>query len=117
MNERFPDRHASIAALVILITVALPSAAFAVTADPFAPTVSAGNAVTNFAIWVVRMLGFGGLVGAAVKAYFKKFDFVFLASVVAGIMLVASAPLLINYVFGLGGLSDASSVGTYTPIK
>ncbi|AWJ94362.1 hypothetical protein Sp245p_31390 (plasmid) [Azospirillum baldaniorum] len=105
------------AALVILITVALPSAAFAVTADPFQPTVAAGNAVTNFAIWGVRMLGFIGLVVAAVKAYFKKFDFIFLASVVAGILLVASAPLIINYAFSLGGLSDASSVGSYTPIK
>ncbi len=114
--------RARIAAVSLAATAALAVSMYAhtvaaATADPFAPAVSAGNAATNFLIWVVRILGFGGLAFAAMRGYFKKFDFVLLGSVLGGLLLVAGAPAIINYLFSLGGLSDAGSIATYGGVK
>lgn len=115
-----PMSTAASVSLVALAVISLGGVAVAQTtggssADPFTPAVGAGNAFANFLIWAIRMLGFGGLAFSAFRAFFKKFDWVLLASVIGGLLVVALAPNLINWLFSLGGLTNANSIATYTP--
>ena len=92
----------------IIIAAALFEPAFAQTTDPFALIASKGSSAIASIYPLMRMVGFFGLLGVIGMGFFKKWNWMSVASLSGAFLALALAPNIINW------LTSQASTSTYT---
>lgn len=100
-NKRNHTIMTAAAACAAALLSAAP--AFGQATDPFAPVEEGVIKGVGFVVFIVRVLFVGAAAWFGASMYFKRFDFVKLAGMIAGIVIVIFAGPIVTWASGLGG--------------
>ena len=93
-------------AIAIIATWIIAGPGFAQTTDPFSLIASKGSSAIAAIYPLMRMIGFFGLLGVIGMGFFKKWNWMSVASLSGAFLALALAPNIINWLTSQASLSN-----------